>query len=88
MAEKTKANIKFSNKLFKDFLHHPNEDLLFTVATYAQEVNLIIFQLSSDKSTGPNNLPTKILNYLKIKFLLTLQIYLISLLDQESSHPY
>ena len=26
IAEKTKANIKFSNKSFQDFLHHPNED--------------------------------------------------------------
>ena len=26
IAEKTKANIKFSNKSFKDFLYHPNAE--------------------------------------------------------------
>ena len=29
IAEKAKANIKFSNKSFQDFLHHPNEESLF-----------------------------------------------------------
>ena len=27
IAGKTKANIKFSNKSFQDFFHHPNEEL-------------------------------------------------------------
>ena len=65
IAEKTKANIKFSNKSFQDFLHHPNEDSLFITLTDANEVNLIISSLNSDKSTGPNSLPTKILKLLK-----------------------
>ena len=65
IAEKTKANIKFSNKSFQDFLHHPNADSLFITPTDAHEVNLIISSLNSDKSTGPNSLPTKILKLLK-----------------------
>ena len=65
IAEKTKANIKFSNKLFQGSLHHPNEELLFIAPTDAHEVNLIII------STDPNSLPTKILKLLKMRFLLT-----------------
>ena len=65
MTKKTKANIKFSNKSFQDFLHHPNEESLFITPTDAHEVNLIISSLNSDKSTGPNSLPTKILKLLK-----------------------
>ena len=65
ITEKTKANIKFSNKSFQDFLHHPNEESLFITPTDAHEVNLIISSLNSNKSTGPNSLPTKILKLLK-----------------------
>ena len=65
IAEKTKANIKFSNKSFQDFLHHPNADSLFITPTDAHEVNLIISSLNSYKSTGPNSFPTKTLRQLK-----------------------
>ena len=64
IAEKTKANIKFSNKSFQDFLHHPNAESLFVTTTDAHEVNLIS-SLNSDKSIGPNSLQTKILKLLK-----------------------
>ena len=63
-AEKTEANITFLNKLFQDFLHLLNE-LLFIVPTDAHELNLIILSLNSNKSTGLNSLPTKILKILK-----------------------
>ena len=53
------------NKSFQDFLHHPNEELLFITPTDAHEVNLIISLLNSDQSTGPNNLTTKSLKLLK-----------------------
>ena len=65
IAEKAKANIKFSNKSFQDFLYHPNADSLFVTPTDAHEVKLIISPLNSDKSTGPNSLLTKILKLLK-----------------------
>ena len=57
--------MKFSNKSFQDFLHHPNEESLFITPTDAHEVNLIISSLNSDKSTGPNSLPTKTLKLFK-----------------------
>ena len=38
--EKSKANIKFSNKSFQDFFHHTNKESLFLTPTYAYEVNL------------------------------------------------
>ena len=65
VAEKTKADIEFSNKSFQDLLHHPNSETLFITPTDAHEVNLIISSLNSDKSTDPNSLPTKILKLLK-----------------------
>ena len=65
IAEKTKANIKFSKKSFQDFLHHPYAESLFITPTNAHEVNLIITSLNSDKSTGPKSLPTNILELLK-----------------------
>ena len=67
IAEKTKANIKFSNKSFQDFLHHPNEESLFITPTDGYELNLMMSLLNSNKSTGPNSLPTKILKLLKIE---------------------
>ena len=65
VAEKAKANIKFSNRSFQNFLHHPNEELLFITPRDAHEVNLIISLLNSNKSTGPNSLPTQILKLVK-----------------------
>ena len=65
VAEKAKVNIKFSNKSFQSFLHNPNEESLLASPTYAHEVNLIISSLNSDKSIGPNSLPTKLLKLLK-----------------------
>ena len=64
IAEKTKANITFSNKSFQDFLHHPNAVSLFTTLIDSLELSLIIPLLNSEKSTGPNSLPTKILKLL------------------------
>ena len=40
IAEKNNANIKFSNKSFQDFLHHPNAESLFITPTDTHEVNL------------------------------------------------
>ena len=64
-AEKTKANIKFSNISFQVFLHHPNEESLFIAPTEAHEISLIISSLNSNRSTGPNSLPTKVLKAIK-----------------------
>ena len=88
IVEKTKANIKFSNKNFQSFLDHPNEMLLFIATTDAYEVNLTISSLNSDKSIGSNSLPIKILKLLKNDISTHLQPYLTYFFNQESSHPY
>ena len=36
--EKTKGNLKFSNKSFQCFPHYPNEESLFTAPTIAHEL--------------------------------------------------
>ena len=88
IAEKTKANIRFSNKSFQDFFHYPNEESLFITPTFAHEVNLIISSLNSDKSTGPNSHPTKILKLLKNEISTHLADIFNHLFHQEYSHPY
>ena len=40
IAETTKANIKFWNKSFQDFLRHPNKESLLITPTDAHEANL------------------------------------------------
>lgn len=50
--KETQANIKFLNNSFQDFLHHPNEELLYITPTDAHEVNLIVSSLNSNKFTG------------------------------------
>ena len=61
LQKKTEVNIKFSNKSFQDFLHRPNADSSLITPTDAYEVNLIIYSLSSNKSTDPNNFATELL---------------------------
>ena len=65
IAKKTNAKIKFSNKSFTDFLHHPINDSFFIKTTNSDEIKNIISKLNENKSTGPNSLPTKILKLLK-----------------------
>ena len=84
---KTKTNIKFSNKSFQDFLHHPNEEFLFITPTDENEINLIISSLNSDKSTGPNSLPTKILKLLTNE-ISTHLADIFNLFHWEYSHLY
>ena len=87
-AEKSRANIKSSNKSFHDLLQHPNEELLFITLTDAHKVNNII-SLNSDKSTGLNSLPTKILKLLKNEISTHLaDIFNRYLFHREYSHPY
>lgn len=64
IAEKTIVNIKFSNKLFQNFLHHLNEQSLFIAAADAHAVHLMS-SLNSNKYTGPNSLQTKIIKLWK-----------------------
>ena len=52
LPKKTKAKIKFSNKSFVDFLHHPVDDSFFIKARNSDEIKNIISKLNKSKSTG------------------------------------
>ena len=84
IAEKTKAKIKFSNKLNDEFLQHAKENSLFLKPASSNEIIYLISSLNESKSVGPNSPRTKILNLLKNDISLQMTIYLISLFLQES----
>ena len=65
IAEKTKAKIKFSNKLNDEFLQHAKENSLFLKAASSNEIIYLISSLNESKSVGPNSPRTKILKLLK-----------------------
>ena len=58
IAEKTKENINPSHKHFSEFLKNRTQNSFFLCAN-------IISSLDSNKSVGPNSIPTKILTLLK-----------------------
>ena len=65
IATKTKLNISFSHKHFSDFLKN-RSNISFSVSpTDKTEIENIISSLASNKSVGPNSIPTKILKLLK-----------------------
>ena len=84
IAEKTKAKIKFSNKLNDEFLQHAKENSLFLKPASSNEIIYLISSLNESKSVGPNSPRTKILKLLKNDISLQMTIYLISLFLQES----
>ena len=61
IASKTKLNILFSHKHFLDFLKNKSNISFFVSPTDKTEIENIISSLDSNKSVGPNNIPTKIL---------------------------
>ena len=65
---KTKLNISFSHKHFSDFLKNISNISFFVSPTDKTEMENVIPSLYSNKSVGPNSIPNKILNYLKIHF--------------------
>ena len=62
---KTKESIYYSQKHFSNFFRHRSDDSFFLSPTGKYEIINIISSLDSNKSTRPNNLPTKILKLLK-----------------------
>ena len=84
IAEKTKAKIKFSNKLNDVFLQHAKENSLFLKPASSNEIIYLISSLNESKSVGPNSPRIKILKLLKNDISLQMTIYLISLFLQES----
>ena len=65
IAGKTKLNISFSHKHFSDFLKNRSNIFFFVKATDKTEIMNIISSLDSNKSVGPNSIPTKVLKLLK-----------------------
>ena len=68
VAAKTKESIKYSHKQFSNFLKARSDDSFFLSPTDKYEIISIISSLDPSKSTGPYNIPTKILKRLKNDF--------------------
>ena len=65
IATKTKLNISFSHKHFSDFLKNRSNISIFVSPTDKTEIEDVISSLDSNKSVGPNSIPTKTLKLLK-----------------------
>ena len=65
IATKTKLNTSFSHKHFSDFLRNRSNISYFVNPTDKTEIENVISSLDSNKSVGPNSIPTKILKLLK-----------------------
>ena len=65
IAEKTKVSISYSPKHFYDFLKDKNQNSFFQSSTNNYEIHNVISSLDSNKSVGPNSVPTRILKLLK-----------------------
>ena len=65
IAEKTKANVKFSPKLYTDYLSNTNTNTFVLTPADKNEISFIILSLHSQKSSGLNSIPVKLLKLLK-----------------------
>ena len=65
VAEIVHSKIKFSNKSFRNFLSSKINDSFKITSTNKEEIYKIISTLNSNKSGGPNNIPTNILHLLQ-----------------------
>ena len=65
IAGKTKVSINYSDKHFSDFLNDKNQNSFFLSPNNKYEIQTIISSLNSNKSVGPNNIPTRILKLFK-----------------------
>ena len=64
-AETTKKSIKYSHKYFSDYLSNESISTLFLQPTDREEIVNIISSLNSNKASGPNSIPYRILFLLK-----------------------
>ena len=64
IASKTKLNISFSHKKFSDLLKNRSNISFFVSPTDTTEIENVISSSDSNKSVGPNSIPTKILKLL------------------------
>ena len=65
VAETTKNNLKYSHKQFSDYLKEECDSTIFLKPTSKEEIGNIIFSLNSNKASGPNSIPYRILLLLK-----------------------
>ena len=65
IAETTKRSIKYSHKHFSDYLSNESSSTIFLQPTDKEEIANIISSLNSNKASGPNNIPYRILVLLK-----------------------
>ena len=65
IANNTKRNISFSHKHFSNFLKNRFNISFFVSPTDKKEIENVISSLDSNKSVGPNSIPTKVLKLLK-----------------------
>ena len=65
IGETTKKTIKYSDKHFSDYLSNENSSTIFLQPTDKEEIANIISSLNSNKASGPNSIPDRML------FLLT-----------------
>ena len=61
VAEIVYSKIQFSNKSFRKFLSSEINDSFLITSTNKEEIYKIITSLNSNKSCGPNSIPTKVL---------------------------
>ena len=81
IAETTKKSIKYTHKHFSDYLSNESDSTIFLQPTDKEEIANIISSLNSNKTSGPNSIPYKIIVLLKkMKFRSNWQIYSTSLL--------
>ena len=64
-AETTKKNIKYSHKQFSDYLSNETSSTIFLQPTDKEEIANIISSLNSNKASGANSIPYRILFLLK-----------------------
>ena len=65
IAETMKRSIKYSHKHILDYLSNKASSTIFLQPTDKEEIDNIISSLNSNKASGPNNIPYRILFLLK-----------------------
>ena len=65
IAETTKKSIKYTHKHFSDYLSNESDSTIFLQPTDKEEIANIISSLNSNKASGPNSIPYRILFLLK-----------------------
>ena len=65
IAETIKKSIKYSHKHFSDYLSNESSSTIFLQPTDKEEIANIISSLNSNKTSGPNSIPYRVLFLLK-----------------------